>query len=104
VTKVILKTYGLVAYPPLDQIVKRFQDLILAIGSIPSLSSQDIFFLMRNLRLTDESRLANGRKSQKYKFYQINVRRKPFPNIIAESFSSTVIFFLPLENDSRDIS
>ena len=54
--------------------------------------------------LADESYFANGRKSQKYKIYQINVRRKPFPNIIAKSFSSTVIFFLTLENDSRDIS
>ena len=48
--------------------------------------------------LVNESHLANGRKSQKYKIYQINVRRKPFPNIIAESFSATVIFFHTSEN------
>ena len=54
--------------------------------------------------LVNESHLANGRKSQKYKIYQINVRRKPFPNIIAKSFSPTVIFFLTLENYSDNIS
>ena len=54
--------------------------------------------------LVNESHLANGRKSQKYKIYQINVRRKPFPNIIAKSFSPTVIFFHTLENYSDNIS
>ena len=54
--------------------------------------------------LVNESHLAYGRKSQKYKIYQINVRRKPFSNIIAKTFSPTVIFFLTLENYSQDIS
>ncbi|KAK2412197.1 hypothetical protein QL285_047416 [Trifolium repens] len=77
----------------------------------PSLSPQDIFYASRSQlasqlsrSLADESHLANGRKSQKYKIYQINVRRKPFPNIIAKSFSPTVIFFHTLENYSDNIS
>ena len=48
-----------------------------------------------------ESRLANGRKSQKQKISQINVRRKPFPNIIAKLYSPTEIYFLDSQKYSE---
>ncbi|KAK2371665.1 hypothetical protein QL285_084585 [Trifolium repens] len=82
----------------------KIQDKILALGSKPSLSSQDISHNLKQRNARSVLTHRDERNSQKQKTYRKNVYRFSIPKLIAESFSATVIFFHTLENYSQNIT